>query len=324
MRETSGRLLRLLELFQQRRDWGGAQLAERLGVSERTVRRDVGRLRELGYPVDARHGPDGGYRLTPGVSLPPLMFDADEAVAAVIALQALSSSGAEPVAGSSLRAVTKLARVLPHRLRRQVNALAENAQHSEMAPGIGRPPAPVGMQLLVSTALACHEHRRIVARYAGRDPVRTLDPLGLVHAGRRWYLAAWDLNRGDWRTLRLDRLTDVVVTDRPATPREPPNPDLEVWVVDQIGAALRQRNASVQVVAPAAAVRHLIAPAWGVVESVDGTSCIVRCGADSLASIARWMLLLDADLTILDPPELAIEFSALAERAAQAAQSIAL
>jgi predicted DNA-binding transcriptional regulator YafY len=321
MWETSGRLLRLLELFQQRRDWGGAQLAERLAVSERTVRRDVERLRELGYPVDARHGPDGGYRLAPGVSLPPLMFDAEEAVATAIALQALSSSGAEPVAGSSLRALTKLSGVLPDRLRRQVVALAENVQHSDQAPGIGRPPTPVDMQVLVSTALACQERRRITARYAGRDPDRTLDPLGLVHAGRRWYVAAWDLGREDWRTFRLDRLSEVVVTDRPATPREPPGPDLEKWVIGQLGAVMRQRTAAVRVSAPATDVRRWIAPAWGVVEPLDETSCIVRCGADSLASIARWLLLLNADLIVLEPPELAVEFSAIAERASRAGMS---
>ncbi|GAA1721128.1 YafY family protein [Fodinicola feengrottensis] len=319
MWDTAGRLLRVLELLQQRHEWGAAELAERLGVSTRTIRRDVDRLRAIGYPVDARYGADGGYHLAPGANLPPLMFDADEAVATVLALQEFNVSGAELVSGSAVRALTKLAAVMPRRLRGQVEALVCQVRHTPHGTMRGQRPTPVAVETLIAVAVACRERRRATAAYDGADCL--LDPLSLVRAGQRWYVVAWEVNLAQWRTLRVDELTDFTATDRPAADREPPSPDLEAYVVEHLAIQTQQVHATVRVEAPVAAIEMWIDPAWGWIEPVGDTACVLHVGADSLASVARWLLLLNAELTIVEPAELATEYRNLAAVALRAADS---
>ncbi|MGI5126886.1 helix-turn-helix transcriptional regulator [Pseudonocardia sp. CA-107938] len=310
MWDTPGRLLRLLELLQQRREWGGAELAERLGVSTRTVRRDVDRLRAIGYPVDARYGADGGYRLAPGTSLPPLMFDAAEAVATVLALRSASTTADPALAEATMQALTKLVGVMPRRLRAQVEALAEQVQQTDAGTIRGSTPATVPVETLTTAAVACRERRRTTARRGTEELL--LDPLRLVHAGQGWFLVAYDVTAGAWAALRLDQLGDVVATDRPAGVREPPAEDLTAYVVAQLGTEIQQVQAVVEVAAPAAAVEPWIDPAFGTVEPLTDDTCVVRCGADTLSAVARWLLLLDAELTIVEPAELAQEYERLA------------
>jgi predicted DNA-binding transcriptional regulator YafY len=307
----------VLELLQRRRGWGAAELAERLSVSTRTIRRDVDRLRAIGYPVEARYGADGGYHLVPGASLPPLMFDADEAVCTVLALQAFSASGDEPRDGSALRALVKLVSVMPRRLRSRIEALVFEVRQTNAGTIRGQQPTPVNMDTLIAAAVACRDRRRATAAQAGQELL--LDPLSLVRAGRRWYLVAWDVTAGQWRTLQVDQLTDVQATDRPAADRKPPSDNLEDYVIGHLARQIQQQRASVHVGASPAAVAPWIDAAFGWIEPVDDASCVVHCGADSLAAVARWMLLLRAELTILEPAALADEYAALAKETARIA-----
>ncbi|MBO4275626.1 helix-turn-helix transcriptional regulator, partial [Microbispora triticiradicis] len=215
MLETSARLLRLLSLLQARRDWPGATLADQLGVSERTVRRDVDRLRELGYPVESTRGTDGGYRLVAGTAMPPLLLDDDEAVAAAIGLRA--AAGVAGVEEAAERAAAKLEQVLPSRLRRRVGALQT---HSEPVPP-DRPGPAIDPAVLGVLAAACRDRERLRFDYRAHDGssgVRIVEPYRLVSWGRRWYLVAWDTGRDDWRTFRVDRIAPRT----PTGPRFPP------------------------------------------------------------------------------------------------------
>ncbi|MDQ0602972.1 putative DNA-binding transcriptional regulator YafY [Streptomyces canus] len=221
MLETSARLLRLLSLLQAHRDWSGADLAERLGVTPRTVRRDVDRLRELGYPVNASPGTGGGYQLGAGAELPPLLLDDDEAVAVAVGLRTAAGQGIEGIGETSVRALAKLEQVLPSRLRRRVGAL--NAFTVPMLRG----PQPSAVDPAVLTELAhlCRDAERLRFAYRshnGDSTRRTVEPHRLVCTERRWYLVAWDLDRDDWRTFRVDRITPKPPHGPRFTPRTTP------------------------------------------------------------------------------------------------------
>lgn len=221
MLETSARLLRMLSLLQAHREWSGAQLADRLGVTARTVRRDVDRLRELGYPVNASPGTGGGYQLGAGAELPPLLLDDDEAVAVAVGLRTAAGQGIEDIGETSVRALAKLEQVLPHRLRRRVSAL--NAFTVPMLRG----PRSSAVDPAVLTELAhlCRDAERLRFDYRGHDGTatrRTVEPHRLVCTERRWYLVAWDLDRAGWRTFRVDRLTPRPPHGPRFAPREPP------------------------------------------------------------------------------------------------------
>ena len=212
--DPTARALQLLSLLQTHRLWRGAELAERLDVTERTVRRDVDRLRDLGYPVDATPGSDGGYRLAAGAHLPPLLFDDEEAVAVVLGLRAAASAAITGIEDSSLRALTKVEQALPDHVRRRVSALNQSVVSLQREGG-GGSVDPLALSVL---AVACRDHEEVRFEYQGRDGEpgqRLVEPHQLLSAGRLWYLIAWDLRRSDWRTFRLDRLSDV----RPAGPR---------------------------------------------------------------------------------------------------------
>src|SRR5215217_3859997 len=234
MLATSARLLRLLSLLQSRRDWSGAELADRLAISARTVRRDVERLRDLGYPVHATRGIAGGYRLGAGAALPPLLLDDEEAVAVAVGLRTAASGGV--VAGieeTSVRALAKLEQVLPSRLRRRVNAVA-----AYTVPFEGWGPT-VDAETLTAIAGACRDLVRLRFGYRAPDGTtsrRLVEPHRLVHTGRRWYLAAWDCDREDWRSFRVDRIEPRLSTDRRFEPREPPHGDAAKYVARSISS----------------------------------------------------------------------------------------
>jgi len=318
MLPTSARLLRLLALLQARRDWSGAELAERLAVTTRTVRHDVDRLRRLGYPVHARPGVAGGYRLGAGAALPPLLLDDDEAVAVAIGLRTAASGSVLGIEDASLRALRKLEQVLPARLRPRVTAL-DTALVAIASPGPSVEPA-----VLSALAAACHAHERL--RFAYRDhhdvaSLRLVEPHRLVCWGRRWYLVAWDLRRQQWRTFRADRIRPHAPTGVRCAPREPPEGDVVAYVARTVGSATWLCRARVKVHASAAALVARLPFAIGVVEPIDGATCWLTCGSDSPYLLATYLGLLDLDFEVHDPPELVHALGRLAARYARAASA---
>ncbi|MGH3738546.1 MAG: helix-turn-helix transcriptional regulator [Micromonosporaceae bacterium] len=313
MLETSARLLRLLSLLQARRDWPGAVLAGRLGVSERTVRRDVDRLRELGYPVHASRGTDGGYRLGAGAAMPPLLLDDEEAVAVAVSLRTGARGAVTGVEETSLRALTKLEQVLPSRLRRRVNALQT---HTIAVPPDATGPT-VDAALLSELSALCRDSERLRFDYRSHDGTasrREVEPYRLVNWGRRWYLVCFDLGRDDWRTFRVDRIEPRTPHGPRFTPRELPAEDLAVYVSSRASAAAWRYQATITVYAPAAVVAERINPAVGTVEPRDADTCVLRTGADSIDTMAVYVGLLDLDFQVTDPPELVDRIRALAAR----------
>ncbi len=314
MWETSARLLKLLSLLQARRDWSGADLAARLEVSERTVRRDVERLRDLGYPVHASRGTDGGYRLGAGAAMPPLLLDDEEAVAVAVGLRTAARSPVTGIEETSVRALAKLEQVLPPRLRHRVSALADYT-----VPIAPDSPAPaVDPAVLTALAAACRDHERLRVDYRSYDgtaTVRRIEPHRLVSWGRKWYLVAWDIDRDDWRTFRVDRIEPTLPSGPRFTPRElPEGGDVAAYVARGASAAAVRFPARVVVHAPAAVVTARINPAVGVVEPIDDHSCVLATGADSVETVAVYLGLLDLDFEVREPPELVAKLGEIADR----------
>jgi predicted DNA-binding transcriptional regulator YafY len=299
--------------LQTPRDWTGAELAERLAVSSRTVRNDVERLRSLGYPVHATRGAVGGYRLGAGASLPPLLLDDEEAVAVTIGLRTAAGGSIAGVEETALRALAKLEQVLPARLRRRVNAL-----QTFTVPVPPDTPGPrVDATVLTTLAAACRDHEGLRFDYrdhAGGDRPRRAEPHRLVNWGRRWYLVAWDLDRDDWRTFRVDRIALRTPNGPRFTPRELPGGDVAAYVSQRVSAAAWRYRARVTVHAPADAVVERINPAVGTVEAVDADRCVLHTGADSLDTLAVHLGLLGVDFTVTEPPELVARLRDLAGR----------
>jgi predicted DNA-binding transcriptional regulator YafY len=316
MLETSARLLRLLGLLQTRQDWTGPRLADELGVTTRTVRKDVERLRTLGYPVHAAPGVAGGYRLGAGTSLPPLLLDDQEAVAVAVGLRTASAGGGvADIEATSLRALAKLEQVLPTRLQRRVRALHDAT--TAISPGAVAVPAAV----LGAIASAIRDLERLRVDYEdfeGRSTLRALEPHRLVHTRGRWYLVAWDVDRDDWRTFRVDRMRPRAHTGPRFSRRADPGGDLARYVQQGIGSATWRRRARVRVHAPAAQIVGRVPPAV-VVEAVDERTCYANVGSDSAHDLALWLALLDADFDVGDDRELAEEVRALGRRFARAA-----
>ncbi|WP_405998570.1 helix-turn-helix transcriptional regulator [Streptomyces sp. NBC_00829] len=314
MLETSARLLRLLSLLQTAREWPGAELAERLGVSGRTVRNDIDRLRELGYPVDATRGPAGGYRLVAGTAMPPLLLDDEEAVAVTIALRTVAQGALSGTEETSLRALAKLEQVLPARLRRRVRTL----QTYTVPVPPDRPQPALDADVLTTLTAACRD--REVLRFDYRDhrgaaTRRTAEPHRVVNWGRRWYLVAWDVARDDWRTFRVDRIEPRTPTGPRFTPRTLPNDgDVAAYVARNVSAAAWRHRARVRVHAPAEAVAERINPAVGVVEAVDESTCVLDTGADSLETLGVHLGMLGYDFDVTGPPELLGHLRELAAR----------
>lgn len=316
MWDTSGRLLKLLALLQRRCDWNADQLAEELEVTPRTVRRDIGRLRDLGYPVTAVLGAGGGYQLEAGVTLPPLMFDTDEAVAVLVSLRdAVAHSDPGTVEGA-LSAFDKLHRVMPPRLHPVVDAFLDHTSSLDLGTSIGATMTPVNITMLVLLARACRERRQVACsyrRYSGESGKRQLEPLHVVHSMGRWYLIAYSIEADGWRTFRVDRLSGAEITNKPSYPRDPPAADLHEYVTAQLAEGWRQVTGTVRVHAPINIVVPWIKPTWGTVTEETPETCIVNAGAESYAAMARWLLLIGARLTVLEPAELRAAFTDLAQ-----------
>jgi len=313
--DTSTRLLRLLSLLQTTRAWTGMELAERLTVSPRTVRKDVERLRDLGYPVHGTRGAVGGYRLGAGAQLPPLLLDDEEAVAVAVGLRAGTTQGS--IAGieeTSLRALAKLEQVLPARLRRRVAALQT---YTLPVPRDDDGPR-VEAELLTVLAAACRDREQLRFDYrthGGEQLLRKVEPHRVVSWGRRWYLVAWDVERQDWRTFRVDRMAMPRIPHGPRfAPREPPADDLAAYVASRVSSAAWRYEARFTVQAPAEVVAARINPAVGSVEAVDEHTCVLHCGADSLETIAVYIGMLGLDFTVDEPPELIGYLRELSER----------
>ncbi|MDJ1136763.1 helix-turn-helix transcriptional regulator [Streptomyces iconiensis] len=313
MLETSARLLRLLSLLQTHREWTGGSLADRLGVSPRTVRRDVDRLRELGYPVHSTTGTAGGYQLGAGAELPPLLLDDEEAVAVAVGLRGAAHGGIEGITESSARALAKLEQVLPHRLRRRVGALTEYTVPMLRAPG---GPA-VGAGVLTELAHACRDLERLRFRYAAHDGTpsrREVEPHRLVTTHRRWYLVGWDLDREDWRTFRADRITLTPPHGPRFAPRTPPAEDLAAWVSEGVSTRVYAARATVVLRVPIEVAAERISLSTGTLEAVDEHSCLLRTGGYSQEALLVHILMLGMDFEVREPPELAAHISRLRDR----------
>ena len=301
MLETSARLLRLLSLLQARRDWTSTELATRLGVSTRTIRNDVGRLRGLGYPVDARPGVAGGYRLGTGGALPPLLLDDEEAVAVAVGLRTAASGSIAGIEETSVRALAKLQQVLPSRLRRRVSAFQAYALP---IPSRGPQADP---DVLTVIASACRDHERLRFDYrahSGAASRRSVEPYRLVNYQQRWYLVAWDTERHAWRTFRVDRIKPRTPAGPRFTPRAlPPDREIAAQVARGVGEATWRYRARVIVHAPASHVRGRL-PIPVEVESLGEGQCAFEPGADDPQVLALYLGMLDADFTIVDSPEL--------------------
>jgi len=313
---TSGRLLKLLSLLQTRRDWPGEELAERLEVSGRTIRRDIERLRELGYPVDALTGPAGGYRLEAGTAMPPLLLDDDEAVAIAVGLRTAASAAVTGIEETSIRALVKLEQVLPNHLRRRVNAL-QSVTDTLTATG-----PTVDPECLTVIAGACRDAQRLRFAYRARDTTesrREVEPHRLVMLGRRWYLVAWDTRREDWRTFRVDRLAEPTATGVRFPPRELPEADATAYVLKSLSGAVYRYRARVTLHASEAEItgRHLH-HLQGQVAALDDHTCELTTSDDHLDWLAMRIGMLGVGFEVHEPPELVERVRELGARCAQA------
>ena len=311
MTETSSRLLELLSLLQTRRDWPGGELADRLEVSRRTIRRDVERLRDLGYPVESLTGPAGGYRLRAGTAMPPLLLDDDEAIAIAGGLGTAARASVTGIEETAVRALVKLEQVLPAHLRRRVRALGS----ATIAPPVTGP--TVDPQHLTVIAAACRESECLRFAYLSRDGTgsrREVEPHSLVNLGRRWYLVAWDRRREDWRTFRVDRLTRPAATGVGFVPRKLPAKDAATYVEQSISRAPSRFEASVTLHAGAGEIANRVPHHWGTIEPIDEHTCRYRTGDDELGWLAIRIAMLDVDFEIEEPPELRERLATLADR----------
>jgi predicted DNA-binding transcriptional regulator YafY len=303
-------MLRLLSLLQTHRFWSGSDLADRLDVSERTVRRDVDRLRELGYPVEATRGVAGGYQLQAGAALPPLLLDDDEAVAIAVSLRTSAGGVVAGIEESSVSALSKLVQVMPPKLRRQMDALQDYT-----VPAVLSGPT-IDAEALVTLARACRDDERIrfdYRTYEGAEMLRTVEPHRLVSLGRRWYLVGWDLDRHDWRSYRVDRLTDPHLTGFRFRQRDLPADDAAAFVQQGIASAHQLTDVTVRVAASADEVRRHTGR-WADVTSIDEQHCLLEMKVDTFNWPAMLLGAIDADFDVLRPPELGDHLRAIGDR----------
>ncbi len=314
--DTSARLLRLLAMFTTRPSWAAEELAGRLEITTRTLRRDVTRLRDLGYPITSTTGRYGGYELGAGGHLPPLLLDDDEAIAVSVALRDLSAEADPTLGEAALSAATKLRQVLPVLLRDRVDALGEVVigVRRTRAPRPGGSDERVELPSLMTFAMACRRGDRVHFTYrdgADRVSERRVEPHRLVSLGRRWYLVGFDLDRDDWRTYRVDRVRDLAVPGHRNASR--PTPDAGALVAEGVAVRVFDTRARIKVMAPAQEVAHHIGPTVGVIEPGDETSCMVTIGGDP-DWIARFLISLELSFEVIEPREVNDELRALAER----------
>ena len=303
MANTSARMLRLLSLLQTHRYWPGSELADRLEVSPRTLRRDVDRLRELGYPVDATRGVAGGYQLQAGAAVPPLLLDDDEAVAIAVGLRTAAAGAVAGFEETSVRALAKVIQLLPPRLRRRIDAL-----QAVTAPAVFGGGPSVDAATLTTLAMACRGEERLRFGYTpreGEESGRYVEPHRLVSLGRRWYLIAWDLDRSDWRSFRVDRLSGPALTGARFRPRDIPGGDPVAWLRSRLAAIPTRYEVSVVFAAPAETVAAFVGQ-WATITPVDAERCRMRMNVDDL-SWPLWVLgSLGVDFTVESPAELTV------------------
>jgi len=313
MRNTSERLLALLGLLQSQPEWAGADLARRLGVTDRTVRNDMARLRDLGYPVDSSRGRGGRYRLGAGGKLPPLLLDDEEAVAVAVGLRA--ATGIAGVEETSTRALAKLEHVLPDRLRRKIGALRSASSAGPANTTSDAEDPEVDPAVLGELAAAIRDHQGVRCTY--RDEPRELQPYHLITWQRRWYLVARAVPGGEWAPYRVDWMELRTPGGRPFRP-EPFPGDLTEFVVREVASAGWAVHARFLVHAPADEVLGRINPAVGTVEPVGDGRCVLVTGADSIATLAVYIGMLGLDFTVTEPADLVDELRSVSERYARA------
>ncbi|MGV9546256.1 helix-turn-helix transcriptional regulator [Nocardia beijingensis] len=320
MTQTAARLLQLLSLLQTRRDWSGPELAARLGVTVRTVRRDVERLRELEYPVVASLGAIGGYRLEAGAALPPLLLDDEEAVAITLGLRGAAQGAIAGIEESAARALVKLQQVLPSRLRRRVDAIDATTV------SLGGPAAGplVDPEVLVVLAAAARDGERIRFRYRDKndsESSRLAEPHSLVSAGRRWYLVAWDVDRADWRTFRVDRLTAPRPIGIRCSPRALPTEDAASFVTSQLARSRPVRPVVLRVHASAEDLAEAFRVRAEEVQPLDERTCLLRTSADSLEWTALRIAHLDLDFEVVEPTDMRDLLAGLGAKLLRAARN---
>jgi predicted DNA-binding transcriptional regulator YafY len=315
MSQTASRLLELLSLLQARRDWPCGELADRLEVSGRTIRRDVERLRQLGYPVESLTGPAGGYRLRAGTAMPPLLLDDEEAIAIGVGLRTAARVSVTGIEEAAVRALVKLEQVLPAHLRRRVAALGSV---TVTLPASG---PTVDPQHLTAVATACRDSECLRFAYRTRDGAdsrREVEPHSLVNTGRRWYLVAWDRGRDDWRTFRMDRLTRPASNGVRFAPRTLPAKDAGTYVRQSITGAPHKFEARVTLHVPASEMSARVPEHWGAIEPLDSSSCEYRTGDDDLEWLGLRIVMLGVDFEVHEPPELMEHLRAMAGRLTRA------
>ncbi len=311
MTETSSRLLALLSLLQARRDWPGTELAERLGVSGRTIRRDIERLRGLGYPVESLTGPAGCYRLRAGTAMPPLLLDDDEAIAIAVGLRTAARTSVSGIEETAVRALVKLEQVLPAHLSRRVAALGAATIASPVAGPTVEP------RHLTVIAAACRDSECLRFAYRSRDGAQTqrlVEPHSLVNLGRRWYLVAWDRQREDWRTFRLDRLERPAGAGTRFSPRQLPGRDAAAYMAQRMAEAPNRFEARLTLHAAAETIARRVPSHLGTIRPIDEQRCEYRTGDDDLGWLALRIVMLGVDFTVHGPPELAEHLRALSAR----------
>ena len=313
--QTSSRLLELLSLLQGRRDWPGNELADRLEVSGRTIRRDIERLRQLGYPVDSLTGPAGGYRLRAGSAMPPLLLDDDEAIAIAVGLRPAARASVTGIEETAVRALVKLEQILPAHLRRRVAALGS----ATFTLPVGGP--TVDPQHLTVIAAACRDSECLRFGYQSRDGTesrREVEPHSLVNQAARWYLVAWDRRRDDWRTFRIDRLAKPTSTGVRFTSRKLPASDAGAYVKQSITGAPSRFEALVTLHVPAEEIATRVSSSWGIIAPIDARTCEYRTGDDDLRWLALRIAMLGVDFKVHEPPELVEYLQALTLRLGRA------
>ena len=316
MVQTSARLLALLSLLQVRREWTGQELADRLEVGPRTIRRDVDKLRSLGYPIEAAPGVAGGYRLGNGGELPPLLLDDAEAVAVAVGLRTAATGGIAGIEETSVRALTKLEQVLPSRLRRRVSAL------SDATSTFGVEGPQIDPEVLATLAGACRDQVRLRYSYVARDDQasqRIVEPAAVVYSGHRWYLVAFDLDRDDWRTFRLDRIRGRPRIGERGGRREVPGGDPAAYVRERLrsareGEGIETAPGRIRVRVPAAGMRGRVPGRYATVEPDGETACIVTSRGAWSRGFLVWMAMLDEPMEVLDPPEMVAAARAVVAR----------
>lgn len=317
--DPTRRALTLLALLQTHRLWSAAELAERLEITERTVRRDVDRLRDLGYPVDATPGRDGGYRLATGTHLPPLLFDDDEAVAVVVGLRAAAGAAIAGIEETSVRTLAKVERSLPDRLRRRVAALDRSVVSFQRSHGADIAVDPESLSLL---AAACRDHEEIRFQYQradGEGSHRLVEPHQLLSAGHLWYLIAWDLRRDEWRIFRLDRLRDVRPAGARFEPRGIPGGDAAAFLASSVGNMPRRVEAVVAVGAPYDVVAEALSSVEPAALESGAEACTIRLRTNELDRliIALARVALHAPVRVIEPTHVANEVEAWIGRLTQ-------